>query len=51
MLLETLGEEKAAARIEKAVMKVVAKDLKSLGAGKMGKSTSQVGDLVAKYAV
>ena len=51
MLLETLGEEKAAARIEKAVMKVVSKDLKSLSAGKMGKSTSQVGDLVAKYAV
>jgi len=51
MMLETLGEEKAAARIEQAVMKVVAKDLKSLSAGKMGKSTSQVGDLVAKYAV
>ena len=51
MMLETLGEEKAAARIEKAVMKVVAKDLKSLGAGRMGKSTSEVGDLVAKYAV
>jgi 3-isopropylmalate dehydrogenase len=51
MMLETLGEEKAAARIEKAVMKVVAKDLKSLSAGRMGKSTSQVGDLVAKYAV
>jgi 3-isopropylmalate dehydrogenase len=51
MMLETLGEEKAAARIEKAVMKVVAQDLKSLGAGKMGKSTTQVGDLVAKYAV
>jgi 3-isopropylmalate dehydrogenase len=51
MLLETLGEEKAAARIEKAVMKVVAKDLTSLGAGRMGKSTSEVGDLVAKYAV
>jgi 3-isopropylmalate dehydrogenase len=51
MMLDTLGEEKAAARIEKAVMKVVAKDLKSLSAGKMGKTTSQVGDLVAKYAV
>jgi 3-isopropylmalate dehydrogenase len=51
MMLETLGEEKAAARIEQAVMKAVAKDLKSLGAGKMGKSTSEVGDLVAKYAV
>ncbi len=36
MMLETLGEEKAAARIEKAVMKVVAKDLKSLGAGPDG---------------
>jgi 3-isopropylmalate dehydrogenase len=51
MMLETLGEEQAAARIEKAVMKAVAKDLKSLSAGKMGKTTSQVGDLVAKYAV
>ena len=51
MMLEQLGEEKAAARIEKAVMKVVAKDLKSLSAGRMGKSTSEVGDLVAKYAV
>jgi 3-isopropylmalate dehydrogenase len=51
MRLETLGEERAAARIEKAVMKVVAKALKSLSAGKMGRTTSQVGDLVAKYAV
>jgi len=50
MMLETLGEEKAAARIEKAVMRVVSKDLKSLSAGRMGKTTSQVGDLVAKYA-
>jgi 3-isopropylmalate dehydrogenase len=50
MMLETLGEERAAARIERAVMKVVSQDLKSLGAGKMGKSTSEVGDLVATYA-
>jgi len=49
MMLDTLGEEQAAARIEQAVMKVVAQDLKSLSAGRMGKSTSEVGDLVAKY--
>jgi len=42
----------AAARIEKAVMKVVAKDLKSLGAGKMGKSDLPGGGISSpKYAV
>jgi len=30
-------------------MKVVKKDVKSLAAGKMGYSTSEVGDLVVKY--
>jgi 3-isopropylmalate dehydrogenase len=48
MMLGTLGEEKAAAAIEKAVMYVTANKLKSLAAGKMGYSTSQVGDLVAE---
>lgn len=51
MLLEELGEEEAAQRIEKAVVKVLQNNLKSLSAGKMGYSTSQVGDLVAQYAV
>jgi len=47
MMLATLGEEKAANAIEQAVMYVTANKLKSLAAGKMGFSTSQVGDLVA----
>jgi 3-isopropylmalate dehydrogenase len=49
MMIDTLGEEKAAARIEAAVMKAVKENLKSLSAGKMGYSTTEVGDLVAKY--
>ena len=49
MMLECLGEEKAARGIEDAIIKVVAKDVKSLAAGKMGYSTSQVGDLVVNY--
>jgi 3-isopropylmalate dehydrogenase len=49
MMLETLGEEKAGKGIEEAVMKVVQRDVKSLTAGKMGYSTSQVGDLVVQY--
>ena len=49
MMLDHLGEEKAAKGIEEAIMKVVEKDVKSLAAGKMGYTTSQVGDLVVKY--
>jgi len=48
MMLETLGEEQAGEAIEQAVMHVTANKLKSLAAGKMGYSTSQVGDLVAE---
>jgi len=48
MMLETLGEEKAAAAVEEAVKYVTSKKLKSLQAGRMGYSTSQVGDLVAE---
>ena len=47
MMLEILGEDKAAAAIEKAVMKVVAEKIKSMSAGNMGYSTSEVGSLVA----
>jgi 3-isopropylmalate dehydrogenase len=47
MMLGTLSEEKAAETIEQSVMYVTANKLKSLAAGKMGYSTSQVGDLVA----
>ncbi len=49
MLLEHLGEEKAAKRLESAIRQIVWKDLKSLSAGQMGYSTTEVGDLVVKY--
>ena len=49
MMLETLGEEKAGAKVEEAVRHVTAHELKSLAAGRMGYTTSQVGDLVAQY--
>ncbi len=47
MMLEHLGEDKAAKAIEDAVMYVTANKLKDMGAGKMGYSTTEVGDLVA----
>jgi len=47
MMLETIGETEAAANIEKAIESVCATKLKSMAAGKMGYSTTQVGDLVA----
>lgn len=49
MMLEHLGEEDASRIIEGAVIEVTSKHLKSLAAGKMGYSTSEVGDLVAEY--
>jgi len=48
MMLETLGEEKAAKKIEDAVKFVTANKMKGMAAGKMGFSTSQVGDMVAE---
>ncbi len=47
MMLVTLGEDKAAAAVEESVMFITANKLKSLAAGRMGYSTSDVGDLVA----
>jgi 3-isopropylmalate dehydrogenase len=47
MMLDFLGETEAARAIEQAVIKIVREKIKSLAAGKMGYSTSQVGDLVA----
>jgi 3-isopropylmalate dehydrogenase len=49
MMLDHLGEKKAAQRIEKALMQVLAKHVKSLAAGEMGYTTQEVGDLVVKY--
>ncbi len=48
MLLEHLGETEAAAAVEDAVRQVTGTKLKSLSAGKMGYSTTAVGDLVAE---
>jgi len=47
-MLETLGEDEAAVKVEDAVKFVTAKKLKSLQAGRMGYLTSEVGDLVAE---
>jgi 3-isopropylmalate dehydrogenase len=47
MMLETLGEAKAAAAIEKSAIGVIGK-MKSQAAGKMGFTTTQVGDMVAE---
>jgi len=47
MMLDFLGETKPAKAIEDAVIKVTREKMKSLAAGKMGYSTSEVGDLVA----
>ena len=49
LMLETLGEARAASMIEAGVIKVLKSDLKDLGAGRMGYSTAEVGDLVAEY--
>ncbi len=46
MMLENLGEIDAAGAVEDAVIKVVRTKMKSLAAGKMGYSTTEVGDLV-----
>jgi 3-isopropylmalate dehydrogenase len=48
MMLEQIGENNSAKSIEKAVMEVTGKYLKSLAAGHMGYSTTEVGDLVVK---
>ena len=47
MMLQSLGEETAAGKIENAVIDVTANRLKDLGAGRMGFSTTEVGDIVA----
>lgn len=49
MMLENLGEERAALSVEEAVKLAVKKDIKSMEAGKMGMTTAEVGDLVSKY--
>jgi len=51
MMLEQLGEAKASARIENAVIRALTEGkFKSMSAGKMGMGTKEVGDLIAKYS-
>jgi 3-isopropylmalate dehydrogenase len=47
MMLEHLGEDEAAKAIDKSVMYVTGNKIKDMGAGKMGYSTSEVGDMIA----
>jgi 3-isopropylmalate dehydrogenase len=49
MMMDFLGEEKAAKAIEDSVKKTVVEKMESLSAGKMGYSTQEVGDLVVKF--
>ena len=48
MMLEHLNEDEAAQAIDKSVMYVTGNKIKDMGAGKMGYSTSEVGDLIAE---
>ncbi|MDP3181186.1 MAG: 3-isopropylmalate dehydrogenase [Desulfobaccales bacterium] len=50
MMLEHLGATKAAAAMDAAIRKTAANDMKSMAAGHMGLTTTQVGDRIAKYA-
>tara|TARA_Y100000588_G_scaffold224635_1_gene238583 strand:+ start:340 stop:1398 length:1059 start_codon:yes stop_codon:yes gene_type:complete len=47
LLLDTLGEEEAAVAVEKGIVETVQK-VDDLGAGRMGYSTTEVGDMVAQ---
>ena len=50
MMLAQLGEAEAAERVEQAIIKALTSGkMKSVSAGRMGLSTSEVGDLVASY--
>ena len=51
LMLETIGEQKAAAFIEAGVEKVLREDIKDVAAGKMGYTTSEIGDLIVEYIV
>ncbi len=48
MMLRYLGETSAADKVDRAIAEVCANKLRSMNAGEMGYSTSEVGDLVAE---
>jgi 3-isopropylmalate dehydrogenase len=47
LMLDFIGEAKAGAAIEAAVVQTINTKIKSLAAGKMGYGTREVGDLIA----
>ncbi len=49
MMLDHLEETEAASILQDAVAKTVRNDIETLGAGKMGHGTKEVGDLVVSY--
>ncbi|MBF0508783.1 MAG: 3-isopropylmalate dehydrogenase [Deltaproteobacteria bacterium] len=49
MMLHHLGEKEATAAVLTAIKTVLVKDMTGVEAGRMGHSTSEVGDLVANY--
>ena len=49
MMLSVIGEEDASRLVDQAIVTVVSKDMKSMAAGKMGYSTSEIGDLLAAF--
>jgi 3-isopropylmalate dehydrogenase len=50
MLLEHLGEEEAARRVQAGIRLAVSK-MRSMRAGEMGFATDEIGDMVAEGAV
>ena len=48
MMLDVLGELEASKAVERSVMDAVATRIKSMAAGKMGCSTREVGDMIAR---
>ena len=48
MMLDQMGETEASDILEKACVEVLSKKMKSMGAGKMGMTTSEVGDSVVE---
>jgi 3-isopropylmalate dehydrogenase len=49
MMLDFLGETASSVMIERAVMKALKNDIRSLEAGKMGMGTKEVGNLIVRY--
>jgi 3-isopropylmalate dehydrogenase len=49
MMLNHLGETQSADLVEKAVMRVIQNDMKSMEAGKMGIGTREIGDKIVQY--